>query len=254
MFRFGNRIIFLILFALLIGFVYTPFDPYYQGYLEFWGKTIAWPHLLGVDQLGQDAFSRVWRGAANSIGFGILSSSGVMLLSVLILILEQVSGSAGSRLIRSVVALGIALPVMFLGLLFLIFLERSPYTLVLAISIAGSPFAFRQLRVLWLEQRGTTHVEASRAIGGNFQHLFFFSIWPNLKPQFFELWKIVLAISILEMSALTFLGLAGDPNWAELGSLLSAHQKHVMTQPALVIWPGVVLSGILWLIRQARIE
>ncbi len=252
--QYRNHLIITFFIFILVGFFYTPFDPYHQGYLEYWGKALAWPHLLGVDQLGQDAFSRVWRGAANSVWFGLVASVGVLLLSAILLVLEQNSGRLGSRILRSMVSLGIAMPVIFMGLLFLIFLNRSPYTLTLAICVAGAPFAFRQLRVLWLEQKAATHVEASRAIGGDVWHVFFFSILPNLKLQLFELWKIVLAIAILEMSALTFLGMAGDPNWAELGSLLHAHQKHVMTQPALVIWPGVVLSGILWLTRQLRIE
>ncbi len=238
----------------LMGFGLSPFDPYGQLFLENVENEFVWSHLFGVDELGQDVLSRVWRGAANTISYALLASVGTLILSTGLLTTERKCGNAVSKLILSMVSLGIAVPVMFLGLLFMIFMDRSPTTLSFAISIAGVPLAFRQLRVLWIEQNAAMHVEASMAIGGGARHLFFFSLFPNIRPQLIELWKLVFAIAILELSALTFLGLAGDPNWAELGTLLHKHQKHLLQQPLLVIWPGLTLCSILWTIRRIRAE
>jgi len=238
----------------MLGFALTPFDPYGQLFLERAEGGFSWAHLFGVDELGQDVTSRVWRGSANTISYSLLASLGTLLVSSGLLTVERKGGASVSKLILAMVSLGIAVPVMFLGLLFMIFMDRSPSTLSIAIAIAGVPLAFRQLRVLWIEQNAAMHVEASRAIGGGRRHLFFFSLMPNIRPQLVEIWKLVFAIAILELSALTFLGLAGDPNWAELGTLLHKHQKHLLQQPLLVIWPGVTLCGILWMIRRIRAE
>ncbi len=238
----------------LLGFVLTPFDPYSQRFLDFSQGGVSLVHWFGVDELGQDVLSRVWRGAGNTILYAMIASLGTLVFSTLLLVAEQRLGRMVSRVILSLVSLGIAVPVMFLGLLFMIFLDRAPATLSFAISIAGIPFAFRQLRVLWREQNALTHVEASRAIGGDVKHIFFFSLLPNIRPQLIEIWKLVFAIAILELSALTFLGLAGDPNWAELGTLLRKHQKFLLQQPLLVVWPGVALCGILWTVRTVKSE
>ncbi len=238
----------------LFGFGLTPFDPYGMLFLENVEGGFTWAHLFGVDELGQDVFSRVWRGSANTICYALAASFGTLILSSGLLTAERKGGANVSKMILSMVSLGIAVPVMFLGLLFMIFMDRSPSTLSFAISIAGVPLAFRQLRILWIEQNAAMHVEASRAIGGGARHLFFFSLLPNLRPQLVEIWKLVFAVAILELSALTFLGLAGDPNWAELGTLLHKHQKHLLQQPLLVVWPGVTLCSILWTIRRIKAE
>jgi len=238
----------------LLGFFLTPHDPYAQKFLGLVSEGLNWGHLFGVDELGQDVLSRVWRGAGNTVFYALWASFGTLLFSALLLTVERRCGPVASKAILSVVSLGIAVPVMFLGLLFMIFMEREPSTLSFAISIAGIPFAFRQLRVLWMEQTSMTHVEASRAIGGTAKHIFLFSLFPNIRPQLVEIWKLVFAIAILELSALTFLGLAGDPNWAELGTLLRKHQKFLLQQPLLVVWPGLVLCGILWTIRTIKPE
>lgn len=238
----------------MLGFGLTPFDPYGQLFLEKAEGGFSWVHLFGIDELGQDVASRVWRGSANTISYALLASFGTLILSTGLLTVERKGWPGASKLILSMVSLGIAVPVMFLGLLFMIFMERSPSTLSFAIAIAGVPLAFRQLRILWIEQNAAMHVEASRAIGGGVRHRFFFSLLPNLRPQLVEIWKLVFAVAILELSALTFLGLAGDPNWAELGTLLHKHQKHLLQQPLLVIWPGLTLCSILWTIRRIRAE
>jgi len=244
----GNLLILAFFGVVAFGLWMTPRGPYVQG-LE-----IEQASFLGVDELGQDVLSRVWRGAGNSAFFGLVGSLGVMCLGAVLLIIEQSGGKAIGAVMRSLVSLGLAIPVMFFGLMLMIFMERSPWTLTLAIAVAGTPFAFRQMRVVWMEQSSSAYAVASLAIGGDWKHRLRFALWPNLKPQLFEIWKIVYAISILEISSLAFLGLAGNPNWAELGSLLRQYQKFLLQDPWLIVWPGITLCGLLFAARRLRYE
>nr|WP_246462661.1 ABC transporter permease subunit [Pelagicoccus albus] len=168
--------------------------------------------------------------------------------------LEEKGGRVIGSAVRSVVSFGIAMPAIFVGLLIVTFMERGPWALTTAISVAGVPFAFRQLRVLWSELKSTAYVEASKAIGGGAWHRFNFTIWPNLWPQLLGLWKLVFAFSLLELSALTYLGLAGDPNWSELGTLLREGQKLLLNDPSFVIWPGMALCLALGSVRLVRAD
>ena len=240
--------------VLLIGLWYTPFDPYAQSFFDkrYEGPSLA--HFFGVDKLGQDYFSRIWRGAGNSIGLSFLASAFVLVASTLLLVVEEKGGRAMGRMVRGLVAFGIALPGVFMGLLIMTLMERSPGALAFAISLAGIPFAFRQLRVMWQEQVQAGYVEASRAIGGSAWHTFRFSILPNLLPQFVELWKLVFAFAFLELSGLTYLGLTPDPNWAELGTLLKQGQGILLKSPGFVLWPGLLLCGVLASVRLLRIK
>jgi peptide/nickel transport system permease protein len=158
-------------------------------------------------------------------------------------------------LVRALVSAGLALPVLFVGLVLLVFLPQSPWTLVLACALGGVPFGFRQLRVMWIEQAGALHVVASRALGGTRAHIVRFAIWPNLRPQAVALTKLLFAAGVLELSGLSFLGLSGDPDFAELGSILKWHQKFLLSgQPALVLWPGLLLSGLLLVVHLSNVR
>lgn len=235
----------------VVGLVWTPHDPRATAYLDAVGRGASWTHWMGVDRLGRDVFSRVWLGSANTIVLGGAAAAGALALAALLLVVERRAPRPVAEFVRAMMAAGLALPVLFVGMILLVFLAPSAWTLVLACACGSVPFAFRQLRVLWLEQEGALHVVASRALGAGWRHLFGFAIWPNLRPQAAALARLLFAVSVLELSGLNFLGLAGDPDLAELGVLLRQHQAYLFQEPMLVLWPGVFLSGLLLVVHLA---
>jgi ABC-type dipeptide/oligopeptide/nickel transport system permease subunit len=56
-------------------------------------------------------------------------------------------------------------------------------------------------------------------------------------------------LGVLEFAGLSFLGLNGDPDLAELGAMLRQNQTDLSSQPLLVLWPGVLLSGLLLIVH-----
>jgi ABC-type dipeptide/oligopeptide/nickel transport system permease subunit len=68
----------------------------------------------------------------------------------------------------------------------------------------------------------------------------------------FALCRLLFAISALELSGLAFLGLIGDPDFAELGSILKQNQAYVYQAPMLVVLPGSFLSLILLSVHLTR--
>ncbi|MBL4574654.1 MAG: ABC transporter permease [Opitutaceae bacterium] len=238
----------------LLGLIWTPYDPQAQSFRELSLMGFSKLHWLGVDGLGRDMLSRVWRGSGNTVLLGLAASMGTLCFSAVLLFLEQKGPILLKKLIRGLVSVGISLPVLFLGLILLVFLERSPSTLVLAAALGGVPFGFRQLRIVWVEQKGALYVMASKALGSDGRHMVFFTIWPNIKGQVVSLGKILFAVGILELSGLTFLGLMGDPDFAELGTILRQNQAYLFLQPSLVVWPGILLSGLLLMVHLSNIK
>lgn len=149
------------------------------------------------------------------------------------------------RAVRQAVGVWIAIPVIFVGLLLLVFLNPSPGTLVFAAAVGLIPLAFRQLRILWLEQTRTEYVRASVVLGTTMGRLFWLTLWPNLRPDFLALLRLLFALAVLELSGLAFLGLIGDPDFPELGALLRENQRYLFQQPLLVLWPGLILTVLL---------
>jgi peptide/nickel transport system permease protein len=238
----------------LFGLVWTPHDSGATAYLELRGAGSSTAHWMGVDRLGRDVFSRVWLGSGTTVLLGAAAATGALVLSLLLLMLEQRGPRVLRRLVLSLVAAGLALPVLFVGMILLVFLPPSSWALVLACALGSVPFAFRQLRVVWIEQQGALHVVASRALGAGRWHLVWFSVWPNLRPQAAAVVRLLFAVAVLELSGLSFLGLAGDPDQAELGVLLRQHQAYLFQEPMLVVWPGLVLTGLLLMVHLANVR
>ena len=244
----------LVVIVALVGLVYTPHPPSAQ---DFRGEALAgpsWAHWMGVDPNGRDLFSRLWRGTGNTLLMSLGAVVGSLVLSSLLLALEEGGGRRLAGGVRALVNLWVAFPVFFIGLLLLVWLRASPGVLVLAAALGNVPLAFRQLRVLWREQRHAMYVEASEVLGASRAQLFRHTIWPNLWPDVAALGKLVFAISALELSGLAFLGLIGDPDFPELGTLLKQHLNHAYEAPHLVLWPGLILSGLLALVHSTELS
>jgi len=238
----------------LTGLIYTPYDPQAQAFLDLRLSGSVAGHLFGVDGLGRDMLSRLWRGSGVTVVLGLSASGLTLLFASLLLAVERSGPIVFKTLIRGIVSIGIALPVLFVGLLFLVFLEPSPGTLVIAVAIGSVPFGYRQLRVVWAEQAGALHVSASRALGARRSHLVRLSIWPNARVQMLSLAKLLFAVGVLELSGLTFLGLTGDPDLPELGTILRHNQAYLFQEPVLVIWPGIFLSGLLLVVHLSNVQ
>lgn len=238
----------------LAGLVWTPHDPGAQSFREAALSGPGWNHWLGVDGLGRDFGSRLWEG----LGHTILLSGSALLLTLLLagalLALEQGVGGVVGKVVRSAMGLAVALPVIFIGLLLLVFLDPSPRALVVAVGLGNTTLAFRQLRVYWLSVRQSLYVRASEVLGTRGWDLFRWALWPNLKPDLLALGRLLFAMSALELSGLAFLGLIGDPDFTELGSILRQNQAYLYQAPMLVVLPGLVLSLCLLSVHLSRFE
>ncbi len=241
-----------LLLVALAGILYTPHDPSAQLFRE---RALEGPdlsHWLGIDGLGRDFLSRLWQGAGHTVALAGFALGLSLSLGAFLLLLEQAFPGTAGPFIRSVMGLWVALPVIFIGLLLLVFLDPSPGALVIAVGLGNLPFAFRQLRVFWAGTRRALFVQSSEVLGARGWFLFRWAIWPNLVPDLFALARLLFAMSALELSGLAFLGLIGDPDFTELGSILKQNQAYLYQAPMLVVLPGICLSLLLLSVHLSR--
>jgi peptide/nickel transport system permease protein len=234
------------------GMVFSPYDPRAQSFRDRALEGPSLSHPLGIDGLGRDFLSRLWEGSGHTVALAALALLITLLAAALLVSLERAFPDSLGRFIRMVVGLWVAFPVIFIGLLLLVFLDPSPFALVIAVGLGNLAFGFRQLRIFWIGNRNALHVQSSEVLGARGWSLFRWAIWPNLVPDLFALARLLFAMSALELSGLAFLGLIGDPDFAELGSILKQNQAYLYQAPALVILPGAMLSLILLSVHLSR--
>lgn len=235
--------------CLLAGLLWTPFPPDAQLFRDLRLSFPGWPHPAGIDGLGRDFLSRLWAGAGWTLALGFVIMALTLAIGGGMAAIVARWPRGGAILAEAAVPVGLTLPVIVVALLLLAAFGPSLAVLVVAVALGNWVFAFRQIRTLWQGQAGRQYVTASRVLGASGWRLFRHTLWPNLLPDLLALVRLFWAIGILEISGLAFLGLIGDPDFPELGSILRQNQAFVVQAPLFVLMPGLLLTLVLVSLR-----
>lgn len=197
-------------------------------------------NLLGTDAIGRDVFSRLLFGTRTA-----------MLLSLLIVLCSMAIGSAlgaiagyfgrwVDEIIMRLTDLVFAFPTIILAMVIAAALGPSLTNAALALLIVSwTPYA-RVTRSLVITVRQSEYVVAGRLLGaGSFTSLRR-DVVPNVSSTIVILGMLNVGTMILDMSALSFLGLGVIPPAADWGSMVSEGTKH-FTSWWIALFPGLAI-------------
>ncbi len=199
-------------------------------------------HLLGVDLLGRDVFTRILYGARFSLLIGVVS---VTIGLAVGLVLGSVAGYIGGVL-ESVIMRCMDIMLAIPGLLFAIgivaLLGPGLYQIMVAIGVVNIPIFARLLRGSVLAQKENDFVLAARAVGVRRRVILFSHILPNSVSPLIVQGTLAMATAIIDVAGLGFLGLGPqDPSTPEWGTMLTDVNDYLQAAPFLAIIPGVAI-------------
>jgi peptide/nickel transport system permease protein len=199
-------------------------------------------HLLGVDLLGRDVFTRILYGARFSLLIGVVS---VAIGLAVGLVLGSVAGYVGG-VVESVIMRCMDIMLAIPGLLFAIgivaMLGPGLYQIMVAIGVVNIPIFARLLRGSVLAQRENDFVLAARAVGVRRRAILFSHILPNAISPVIVQGTLAMATAIIDVAGLGFLGLGPqDPSTPEWGTMLTDVNDYLQAAPFLAIIPGVAI-------------
>jgi peptide/nickel transport system permease protein len=199
-------------------------------------------HLLGVDLLGRDVFTRILYGARFSLLIGVVS---VTIGLTLGLVLGAVAGYLGGA-IESVIMRCMDIMLAIPGLLFAIgivaVLGPGLYQIMIAIGVVNIPIFARLLRGSVRAQKENDFVLAARAVGVRRRVILFSHILPNSVSPLIVQGTLAMATAIIDVAGLGFLGLGPqDPSTPEWGTMLTDVNDYLQAAPFLAIIPGVAI-------------
>ena len=203
-------------------------------------------HLLGTDKLGRDVWARIAYGAQPTL----LGAVVVVLISGVIGIpLGLVAGYYGGRVdtvIMRILDALLAFPALLLAILVVATFGRGLGTVVVALGVIYVPAMARLIRSVTMVQRTLTYVDACRALGFSDARILFRHILPNLVAVVVVQSTIDLAYAILDIAALSFLGLGQQPPDPDWGSMLSDGRAYLLQNawPALSAGFSIMLAVI----------
>jgi peptide/nickel transport system permease protein len=206
--------------------------------------------IMGLDENTRDVFSRVLHGARLSLVIGMATVGLAIVVGTLIGAFAGYLGGWVDNVIMRFMDVILAFP----ALVLVIFLATSLDALdipiltdrliiaMLAIGTVAIPIYARVMRASVLSIREQDFVTASRALGESQTGILFRRVLPNALTPLIVQGTLGIATAILEVAALSFVGLGAQPPAAEWGSMIGAVRNLVFSAPHLIIFPGAALS------------
>ena len=220
----------------------TPTDPYDTQYIKEARDMPSLNHIMGVDSVGRDLWSRIAYGARMSLFVGFAATTISFLIGMPIGALSGFLGGAVDWFIYRLASAITVIPGLLFAILIVSTLGGGVWNTILAVSFTGWVGAYRLVRGQVLSLRERTFVEAARSIGAGTWHI----IWKHLVPN--SLAPLLVAISFAVPAAITaeaglsFLGVGVKPPTPTWGAMLSEGLSQMMSAWHLSFFPGLMIG------------
>lgn len=198
-------------------------------------------HLLGTDHLGRDNLSRLLHGARISLGFAFLifvSSIGIGL------IVGTIAGYKGGwidtvlmRFCEGVMAF----PNLVLVLGIVGVFGPGLIQVVLALMLVQWVYYARMFRSLVVSLKERNFITAARISGSSQWKIIKQHMIPNILPPILVMGTLEMGWAIMDISALSFLGLGIQPPTPEWGAMIHEGKGFIRSHPELMLYPGLMI-------------
>jgi ABC-type dipeptide/oligopeptide/nickel transport system permease subunit len=211
--------------------------------IHFLGCPASQPeHLFGLDGNARDEFSRIVHGARISLAVGFVT---VIWSIVVGMIIGAVAGYVGGWLdnvLMRLMDMLLAFPALLLAIVVVTVLGKGLTNAMLAIGVVAIPIYARVMRSSVLSVREQDYVTAARALGDSSISILGRRVIPNAITPIIVQGTLGVGTAVLEIAALSFIGLAAQAPAPEWGSMIGVERNQLFTSPLLVFIPGVFLT------------
>ncbi len=233
-------------FAAVFATWVAPLDPFTTNARASLAKP-GGVYLMGADMMGRDVLSRLIHGARISLAVALgatLIGSG---LGAAIGLACGYLGGWFDLIVQRITEVMQALPLLVMALVITASLGPSLQNTIIAIAIPLIPTVSRVIRSNVLSLREMPYVEAAKATGMSEWRIAIIHVLPNTLAPLIVLATAQLGSTILTEASLSFLGLGVPEPYPSWGRMLSeSAAEYVRTAPWLVIYPGLVISLVVF--------
>ncbi|MFX0182397.1 MAG: ABC transporter permease [Candidatus Hodarchaeota archaeon] len=220
-------------------FPYGPTDTFAGGASSF--EPPSDKYIFGTDNVGRDIFVRIIYGARISISVGFIAVFVSLSVGTLLGLMAGYFGSWIDSIISMIIEMLLAFPAILLALAILAIMGSSLQNAMLAVGIVYIPYYARIVRGQTFVERELVYVEAAKVLGAKTPRILTKHILPNVLGVLVVYSTLGVGTAILEVAALSFLGLGALPPTAEWGSMIGDGRKYFASGPHLVFFPGMAI-------------
>ena len=227
--------------AALFAPVVAPYDP--DAVVGTFSGAPCKEFILGTDQIGRDVFSRLLYATRISLLVGILATVISTVIGVVLGLIAGYFGGVADMILMRFTDMVMSFPYILLVLVAAAIFKPGLWSIILILGFVDWPGVARLVRGNVLSLRETNFVKGNVVAGMPLRHILFSEILPNTVAPILVYATSVMAISMLDEAALSFLGMGVQPPMASLGNMLNGAQSITVltSQPWLWLPPGIMI-------------
>ena len=199
-------------------------------------------HIFGLDGNLRDEFSRVVHGGRVSLQIGFLTVGFAIVIGTLIGAVAGFAGGWVDNVLMRLMDVVLSFPSLLLAIAIVTVLGSSLINAQLAIGIVAIPIYARVMRASVLATREADYIAASRALGESSGGLLLRRILPNSLTPLIVQGTLGIGGAILEVAALSFIGLGASREIAEWGGMIALDRNLINTAAHLLLFPGIAIT------------
>lgn len=185
-------------------------------------------HLLGTDSFGRDVLSRVIYGARLSLLGPALIILIATAVGTALAILAAWYGGWFDQVVSRVADILFAFPGLIFAMLAVAMFGPGLVAPVIALSIAYTPYLMRVIRAEAIKQRNLPYVAACYVEGLPARTIFWRHLLPNVMPPLVVQAALSFGYALVDLAAVSYLGLGVQPPTAEWGVMVSTGQSSIL--------------------------
>jgi ABC-type dipeptide/oligopeptide/nickel transport system permease subunit len=181
-------------------------------------------------------------GSRYSLMIGFLTVSVAIVIGTVIGAIAGYASGATDNILMRLMDIVLSFPSLILAIAIVTVLGTGLVNAMLAIAIVSIPIYARVMRASVLSVRETDFVTASRALGESSSGILTRRILPNALTPLIVQGTLGIGGAILEVAALSFVGLGAQPPTAEWGFMIASDRNLFFSAPHLILFPGVAIT------------
>lgn len=218
----------------------TPYDPYLQN-LDIAKQPPTRAHPLGTDRYGRDMLSRVIAGSRASIFSTLLLVAVITGLGTAVGVTCGWVGGLTDTVLMRLSDVFLAFPGLVFALAVAGALGGGLQNAIIALAAISWPKYARIARSQTLSQKESQWMKAVRLSGSGTGKIIWWHILPNILGPILVTSMLDMGTMMMELAALSFLGLGAKPPIPEWGSMMSDTRSLMTTSPWITFSPGIAI-------------
>lgn len=228
----------------IIGPWIAPYNPDLPNLSLAWVGPVG-GHLLGFDFEGRDVLSRLLAGAQSSMIGPLAVVVGAMVLGTLIAVVSAWRQGLTDTVASSGLDILFAFPGILLAVLAAAVFGAGLTAAAVALAIAYMPYVARVLRGAALRERSQPYTAALEVQGVSGTSICLRHIVPNMLPLIVAQATILFGWAMVDLAAISFLGLGVQPPAPNWGVMISENQPGILQgYPLPALSAGVCIVGV----------